>query len=232
MRISVYLHVAAMNHWREVVIDLAARVEASGIYDVATDLAACIVGDGSIGADLLEDRWRVVSTGEPISAFEYPTLERLWNDCRDDPDRLVLYLHTKGVSHPGKRPQRDRWRRYMSYFLLTRWRECVEILAEGVEVVGTERVLNDLYFEDHFAGNFWWARGDYVAQLERPFPSPRRTHPRFWAEMWILSGAAISFNWHVVKSGVHWHNFQATENLYRGWPRPTIGELPERPPKP
>lgn len=217
MKIAVYLHLATMNHWREIAAELAGRIEGSGLYDEAHSLTACLVGDGSIGADILEEKWSVVSTGQGVDAFEYPTLERLWSDCQEDPDRLVLYLHSKGASYRGKRPQRDRWRRYMSYFTITRWRECIDILLQGVEVVGTERTCHENRLEDFFAGNFWWARGDYVQSLPRPEANTRRAHPRFWAEMWVLSNGAENFNWHVVNpTSRAWGTFQIKESMYRG----------------
>lgn len=88
--------------------------------------------------------------------------------------RLVYYWHSKGVTRWQSLQEttnvRD-WRRYMEYSLMHEpgLSSCLAALTGpdsskfhscGVNFRSTPK--------PHFAGNFWWARCDHIAQLENP----------------------------------------------------------------
>jgi hypothetical protein len=192
--IHVYLH-AAGAHWREIGAELFGTIEGSGLYDAATSLSCVVVGGGQTRylAPRGCPKWEVVEYGGYLDEYEYPTLRALWQRSKEDHKAHYLYLHTKGASsrpegrlgaYSGKR-FRDRWRKIMMHHLVTRWREAVTQLCHH-DAVGS------LYTGEpwpHFAGNFWWARGEYLATL--PEPRPREwQHPRLWAEFWLGAGGA------------------------------------------
>ena len=71
----------------------------------------------------------------------------------------------------------------MIHDTVTRWRECVRALNR-VQTAGPCWLKSeDPMHKEHskfFAGNFWWARSDYVAGLPRV-----KNENRFQAEGWI-----------------------------------------------
>lgn len=212
---KVFLHVAAMNHYREVVAELSGAITGSGLYDEASLLVCSIVGDGNVDG-LLGEKWSVVRSGE-LEQYEYPTIELLRRDAMVNQDDFYLYVHTKGVTDSPVAP-RASWRRYMSHFTIDRWRESVANLAD-YDTVGTQIAGGRGW--GHYAGNFWWARGDFLASLP---PCVKRRHGkcmRIWAEDWLTCSGRPpkTFNWMKVpnQGSNRWlAEHHTAESLYRG----------------
>lgn len=171
-----------------------------------------IEGDTSIGRELLElvvtsglgaslemchisnvgDSWgvdeprvpiSVHNHAEPVTAYEIPTLQLVQSVARTVPDGAVLYLMTKGVRRHG---YADEWRRYMTYFLVERWRHALIRLFEGgAQAVGCD-LLGAGTPQAHFSGNCWWARADYL--VARP-PPMGGDDPHHASEQWLLDEA-------------------------------------------
>ena len=211
----VFLHVAAMNHYREVVAELSGAISASGLYDVATALTCSIVGGGSVDG-LLGEKWSNHHTGT-LEEYEYPTLDLLHTQARLTPSDSFLYLHTKGVSKPAQRKHRDAWRRYMTHCVIERWKECVQLLEDSFNTVGNDW-QNDKYSPGNiYAGNFWWARGDYIASLTSPTDcltkSPKG--PRYGAELWVGTGDVHPCMIATINSRYLHRPFPIPESAYR-----------------
>lgn len=121
--------------------------------------------------------------------FETPTLDELHKFCCANTNAKVLYCHGKGVSHPGD-GKSELWRRKMMEHVVLPWREHLEKLEE-FDTVGTYFASH--HGQDHYAGNVWLARADYIARLPAPWAhrnEPRIgwfRRPRFHAECWLFS---------------------------------------------
>ena len=61
---------------------------------------------------------------------ELPALSDIWNFCRENPEHLVWYVHSKGVTHAGAEMRRRiaDWRRFMLHAVLESWPLCVVAL--------------------------------------------------------------------------------------------------------
>jgi hypothetical protein len=59
---------------------------------------------------------------------ETDTLVSLKNFASKNPDYKILYFHTKGVSRNTL--QTNAWRLFMEYFVIDKWKQCVEYLNE------------------------------------------------------------------------------------------------------
>jgi len=166
-RIAVFYHCARLGAWESVDREIMAALTASG---------------------LLEHADRFVRNETDGTLFEFPTIDMLRehaaaNDC------VMLYLHTKGVSRSG--PTIDDWRACMLYWMVERWRECVDKIGKGYDTVGYTRCDRPL---PHFQGNFWWAKSAYIRTLDDPrkikfIPSVANQGVRHKCEFWILSKA-------------------------------------------
>jgi hypothetical protein len=140
----------------------------------------------------------VVATAE--TGWEQVTLKELHSFAKED-DGKIFYAHTKGASSPDAIA--NPWRVSMIHDTVTRWRECVNAL-EKLDTAGAFWLRSDC--EEHvdhkhfFAGNFWWARSDYVARL----PTVKNEH-RFQAEGWIGLGVPSV---RIMREGLStWGNF-------------------------
>jgi len=142
--------------------------------------------------------------------YEFPTLEGLWNFCRAEymraraPNNFVLYMHSKGSTKYKREWNEDsKWRRTMQQFVLHRYTDCVEHLRNGFSTCGAllEKRSEGATWP-HYRGNFWWARCDYIKQLQDPRPqdyqlynrgNPFKPKPsgRFLSEWWLLGSNAL-----------------------------------------
>jgi hypothetical protein len=162
--LTVFYHCARLGTWETVDAEITRCLNASGLLD-----HAAVVRNETDGAQ-----------------FEFPTIDLLRQHCADN-DGAVLYIHTKGVVRSG--PSIDDWRAAMLYWMVERWRECVDKLIKGYDAVGYTRCERPV---PHFQGNFWWAKCAHVRTLGDPrdirfIPSVSNQGPRHKAEFWILS---------------------------------------------
>jgi hypothetical protein len=136
---------------------------------------------------------------------ETETLMSLRDFAFKNPDYKILYLHTKGASKNTLNSQS--YRLMMEYFVIDRWKECVEHLNE-YDCVGQTWIINgDTIWSDgtrvpntknigHFSGNFWWANASYINRLDHNY---LETGYRLDREFWIGTG-----NNYKVKSLYQW----------------------------
>jgi len=91
----------------------------------------------------------------------------------------VLYMHSKGVTNPMEvDPIRD-WIALLLYFNVILWEGIPEILEKDY-VVSCPNFFTSKVAPPHCSGNFWWARGDYVAKLPVLEQNVERHEWEFW----------------------------------------------------
>lgn len=113
--------------------------------------------------------------------WEQHTLREIRVEAKRHPRDLTLYAHTKGASHGTD--QMAHWRRSMTTALLWDWRKNAETLSMIYEAVGCHWLDTLPSGGAGFAGNFWLARNDFLAQLP-----PVGLKDRHQAESWIGTG--------------------------------------------
>lgn len=108
------------------------------------------------------------------------TLRWVRDYAKDNPDDYILFFHTKGITHDN--PAINDWRLYMEYFVIDRWKDCIEKLDEGYDCCGVmwnkDTPVGDF---PHFSGAFYWAKGSYINTLDHDYiDSAWRYHMEFW----------------------------------------------------
>ena len=205
---AVFYHVAAMNTWRSVVREQVRLLAHVGL----TTITVGLLGDDADAAHVVATAaahgvTATVAFHHPdLSLAELPTLSLAHTWARDGggDDRPILYLHTKGVSHPADRC-RTAWRRAMHRHTVADWpAHCRRLAgptdADAVDAVGFCWV--DSPQHPHFSGNVWLARRGWVAALPRPqayrFTRPADYHwggepwrQRMFCETWIGSRPGV-----------------------------------------
>lgn len=195
----VFVHIATMGAYREVVSEIFETLLRSGLSAAAQDVFLGIVGEGEvvIPANL---KCTILFRYPKVEQYEFPTLQGLQESMQGRKDAAVLYLHTKGATvRPQDKPTANDWRRYMLHFVVERFEECLARLADH-DVCGVDWRTEP---KPHFSGNFWWARGDYIAALPRvsALAAPeadwiisRRHNAEFWIGMGPNVRAASLFD--------------------------------------
>ncbi len=169
-RLAVVYHVAHMGTWQAVDAEITERLDASGLLEHAD----CFVRNDCRSVEL----------------YEFPSFDLLRGFAAANPSFAILYLHTKGVTKPE--PCIDDWRASMLYWMVERWRECLDKLIAGHDVVGPNLVHLPI---PHFQGNFWWAKASHLNRLgdvrEVAFTkSVDNQGERHKAEFWLLTKQA------------------------------------------
>ena len=118
------------------------------------------------------------------------TLVALKNFAYENPDYKILYFHMKGTSKETL--VANSWRLMLEYFVIDRWKECVEHLDEYDCVGQTFKPLGPTIWNDGsvttnddmgcYSGNFWWANASYIQTLDHSYLD---SNYRFDREFWI-----------------------------------------------
>jgi hypothetical protein len=179
-KMTVYYHIAAMGHWKEVVIEQLRQLRRvfSGplkIGIICVEWETAFVEQSLMALDFAyELRWH----GADYALYEYPTLEWLEADCRAGLNGQVAYMHTKGVSGPTT------WETMQWRWLMTQ--NLCQMIAAGSTATLSGAFWVDAVPTPYMAGNFWAADAGYVATLQ-PLCDYRRAMPQAGAPAWAAS---------------------------------------------
>ena len=191
----------------------------------------------------IKDRYPFVNiidmrnVGEQPNLYEGQTLTKIYEHCQDD-DGYVFYFHNKGISSytthiPGALKD---WRHYMQYFNLEKWEECIAKLDEGYDCCGVDWVeRHDIKLDfvvQHYAGNFWWARNDYIRKLKHPLKIEEYMdvdamlrelqNYRYCFELWMATGIPNQYCFHYRRH--HQYDNQGLERYFIYYPREMYDE--------
>ena len=110
-----------------------------------------------------------------------PTLKMIRDYSKDNPGDYILFFHTKGITRYSEAT--ESWRKYMEYFCIERWQDCIEYLNCGFDACGVMWNRDTVYGDyPHFSGAFYWAATDYINTLDH---SILDKDWRYSGEFWI-----------------------------------------------
>ena len=147
------------------------RLYTSGLIEVADYIHFGVNGD----QELFNIPEKAIIKTNTNWKEETETLISLRDFAKQNSDYKILYLHTKGASRGNL--QTSAWRLYMEYFVIDKWKECIKYLDE-YDCCGTD------YYDNFFAGNFWWANSSYINNLNDVYLN---SNDRLDRELWIGS---------------------------------------------
>ena len=200
MRLGHYYHIYADGAWEPIFGEHWEKLRESGLLFMLEFIRVGVVGSEENRAKVRETLPMVDIVAEESEGWEQVTLNKLLQGAQSF-DGAIFYAHTKGAWSDSDLAHT--WRVSMTYDTVTRWRECVEALYK-VEAAGPYWLhSHEPEHRDHkhfFAGNFWWARTDYLRRLDPP-----KNEHRFQAEGWVgLAEPTV----HNMREGYsYWGNF-------------------------
>lgn len=123
------------------------------------------------------------------------SLLRTMNEVRSwaiqHPDWALCFFHIKGVTHPGDTFY-TAWRKCMEKWVIRNWARCVSDLRGGCDTVGahwlTREQFGDCVTFPFWGGQFFWARGAFLAELPTLPLEPTCRKDWFLSENWIGMG--------------------------------------------
>lgn len=187
----MFWSICQLNNWKFVVLDQYYRLLFSGILDDIEKVYITVLGGEDIDWLLSKHNKFVLDKRGKVNEYERTCLHSLLEYAQTN-DADVLYIHTKGVSKPNN-PNVQEWRRLMEYFLIDKYKECLDKLEDVVGCClnddgNNEKIGNESH-KLHFSGNFWWAKTEYIRKLPliRPDYEDLSINNRYWlTERWIL----------------------------------------------
>jgi len=178
-RLTHFYHVYADGGWQDAALHHVHNLYSSGLMSALDEMYIGIVGRPDCRREVRHKLPGVV-IAEADVGWEQVTLSAL-HDYAKSTDAHILYAHTKGAWSATEFAKR--WRVSMTYDTVARWDECVPQLGSHDAVGPFWWKSNDPMHAGHksfFAGNFWWARSDYLRTLP-----PLANEHRYQAEGWI-----------------------------------------------
>lgn len=190
MKIAIFYHIAQIGLGAFIYQSQVHRLYASGLIQEADYIHFGVNGD----QELFNVPEKAIIKRNTNWKEETETLIALKNFAEENPDYKILYLHTKGASKGTLESQS--WRLMMEYFVIDRWKECIDYLNEYDCVGQTWLILGDTIWENgittpnidnvgHYPGNFWWANSSHILRLNDKY---LETDYRLDREFWIGSG--------------------------------------------
>lgn len=171
--IHVVYHVCGMgSYWHQVVYEQLLLLKRHGLRRIlATHVGAGLdwLLHTARGMDL---DLTVCSHFDSLLLYERPAVEVVERLAHSS-ERPVLYLHTKGVSHPQSEEWYHEWRRLMEQELVPNWRR-LALQLDTYDAIGVN--WWSMYDKWHFSGNFWLASPRWLRKL------PSLT--KFWKDRW------------------------------------------------
>ena len=186
MKIAIFYHTFQSGMSAFVYQSQIHRLYATGLVDAADYI--------HIGVNGSQEMFNVPEKAKVVYNTnwkeETETLVALKNFAYENPDHKILYFHMKGTSKETL--VANSWRLMMEYFVIDRWKECVEYLNDYDCVGQTYKPLGPTLWGDGtmtsneglgcYCGNFWWANASYIQTLDHNYLN---TDYRFDREFWI-----------------------------------------------
>lgn len=218
--IHLFIHACTLANWVEILQRQLSRIETSGLYDACHSISIGVLGTGDMTPFIQRyPKLNILFQNPNVSLYERPTLLALHNLAVSLPNALFMYIHTKGITHKGNSYVAD-WTKYMEYFVIDRWQDCVEALKEN-DACG---VNWQLWPKPHFSGNFWWTTSKYASTLPdsinvQILASPLHNRSEYLApEMWLGQNSPKIMCFH--QSNVNHYSKPYPEFYYNGKGRP------------
>lgn len=173
-------------------IDSGLIQEASEMY-----IGLIVAAGNETGVAWVQNYWRDLPKVK-IKVYsenreEAETMLWISEHAKTNPEDYILYFHTKGISKYSKGT--EDWRKYMEYFVIENWRDCILKLNEGYDACGvlwnttkdtmqpTTGIRKRKNYP-HFSGTMWWATAAYINLLDDSY---LMEDWRYYREFWIGS---------------------------------------------
>jgi len=187
-KIYGFHHICFKNNGQQIFEEQLQKLKESGLYDASTKIFCSLLGIRN--NYVFPDKYEIIYESEKMNTYERPILSYIYNNSSTNEGKY-WYIHTKGVNHyqgVGENPIKD-WRNYMEYFIITKWKQCVNDL-NNYDVVGVNLHQQP---KIHYSGNFWWSKSSYIKTNEPKFKNNNTVNnlqnsKYYDTEMWICNG--------------------------------------------
>ncbi len=196
IKIYIFIHVCTLDGWKDILLDQLNTINKSGLYNAVKQINFGIVGDCNVIKDTIfnDPKFNILYVDSRITLYENHTINFIKSFFSNKNDEAyILYIHTKGVRKAGNPDVTVSWRKMMEYFLIDKYKECIENL-QYYDTLGNNIVnMGDIYVNKenahciHYSGNFWWSKKSYIDKLDYIDIFNNDEKKRYKSENWLLS---------------------------------------------
>lgn len=200
-------HIYCDKGWQSMVADQIATLKRSGLLERTRKLyISCITKSDNELREIVDiidfPKAEIIAHYNNPEKFEYPALDFIKRKSEEDEHCLFYYFHTKGITYQSLttndrefsnfKRNIEAWRKMMEYFLFDKWRVAVNTLSADFDTYGSYRLPPPPRPYYLYAGNFWWARSEYIKRL--PSFDLNNIKERFFAEEWLYRANPHDFS--------------------------------------
>jgi len=189
--IVYYAYVHRWSNWIQIISGQLSQLKSYGLLDAA-DLYIHITDPSELFNDVIAlietvtKSANISTSGE--NQFEYPGIKLVYDLSLNHPDSILIYLHTKGISHENN--SRLPLEKALLKGTFENWQENVKAFeTEGINKIGLFPAKEDPVVQKDFNTkggwmwyNFWYAKGSYIASA---CEVPKITSNRWYYEVWV-----------------------------------------------
>lgn len=114
------------------------------------------------------------------NTYEYPGIAKLYEKANEDPEKIYLYFHSKGMVFYGE-AKRNKIEIYLFEKIIKNWENILDIFEKNPD---KNKVTLGCSMEGFCWFNFFWVRGSYLKNNCTP---PIITDNRYYYESYITS---------------------------------------------
>lgn len=227
MKIKIFSHCVDFGCGQEITQSQVKLLEDTGLYDAADEVFMFLHYNPN-NYNWLRQHWK----DKKVYFNQYDQSWQPWYEATTgyylqehvhttEEDFYVCHITHKGCSHPNPGNHQN-WRKYMEYWNIERWQDCVAKLDEGYDTCGASYLNNPPY--PFYAGNFFWAKASYLRKCRRlktPLENnfqPQfegQPHHRFDWECWHGSGNPKAYDLHPgVENRWYGHPYSYRNDLF------------------
>jgi len=183
-----FLHICNLDDYKgyDIFLDQLKYIKSSGLYDNLDYIFVTMLGNyKNLTCDY---KVKLIYYSKNINEWEFPNMKRIYYFSKNVNENIkILQIHTKGVLN---KPYSTEWRKYLEYFLIEKYDLCINNL-NNYNCIG---VNQQFYFDkenkyrNHFSGNFWWTKSDYVKRL----PPIDFNTDRYITEHWLIGNLELN----------------------------------------
>lgn len=170
-KIYGFMHIASVNHYRDIVNEQLDIID-QGLRQKTDAIFCGIVGPDDDFDFIRKRNVHIITRDQDLNRAEHPTIQQLACFSNMVTDAKIWYIHTKGVTTQTE--EGAAWRRYMQYFILERYKTCIQTLNNydvcGVDWAYPGDPICVLKWGQHtmfpyFSGNFWWSTAAHIRKV-------------------------------------------------------------------
>lgn len=190
-KIYGFYHICCLNHWKIIFDDQILKI--NNIPNVNKIYISVICNNNNDDLNYIKEnissKFEIINISNNFSEYEFRIL-MFMQELSKIENFYCFYLHTKGVSITDKNREFynntqdlhfllkcvNSWREYMEYFLVENTEDIFNILGH-YDAVGVALTLAPT---QHFSGNFWWSKSEYIKELFSLSINLERHQAEFW----------------------------------------------------